>query len=233
MTINWEVNFGTMIHLGVLLVAIIGFWVKLSMKLARFEEREKQHEANQHETKQALCELNESVQELKIANASMSTSLKNLVDRINHHGMKIVVGLFLAYAMTPVYSADFTASTFFQTPIIEGGEVKPAGGINLRGTFWRGFGADVDLIQSATEDTFVDRTAAHLTYLRNITGSLDALAFAGGAWDAEDKEHGIEAGAGLEYSFESGIVLGANVRWQKDDTDDHVIVPTVGAGWKF
>lgn len=232
MTINWEVNFGTMIHLGVLLVAIIGFWVKLSMKLARFEEREKQREVNQAETKQALCELNESVQELKIANASMSTSLKNLVDRINHHGMKIVIGVFLAYAGTPMHGADFTASTFFQTPISEQGEVKPAGGVNLQAIVWNGFGADLDLIQSGHEDTFMDRTAAHLVYRRPITEDLAGIGFAGGGMDWEDDEHGVEVGAGLEYHIKSAV-LSANVRWQKDDTDQHIIVPTVGVGWRF
>jgi hypothetical protein len=145
--------------------------------------------------------------------------------------MRIIAAIL--FCAVGVHASDFTASTFFQVPVSEQGEVKPAAGVNLRGIFWHGFGLDLDLIQSAIQDDFIDRTAAHVVYLKTITGPLDAIAFAGPAWDAEDEEHGVEVGGGLEYRFGKGPVVSANLRWQKDDTDQHVIVPTVGAGWRF
>lgn len=146
--------------------------------------------------------------------------------------MKTLIAVLL-FSSWAAMGADFTASTFFQTPISEQGEVKPAGGVNLRAIVWRGFGADVDLIQSATEDTFVDRTAAHIVYRHDLTDSLSAIGFAGPAYDFEDDEQGVEAGLGLEYSFVEGFVIYSNVRWQKDHSDQSAIAPAVGVGWKF
>lgn len=141
--------------------------------------------------------------------------------------------LILILSTLAAAGSDFTASTFFQTPVnLSSGEVKPAGGLNLRGIFWRGWGADVDLIQSATEDTFIDRSAVHIVYSHAIHGPWSAVGFAGYAVDWEDQQHGAEVGAGVEWNFRK-MILGLNLRAQRDDEDDWIAVPTICAGWRF
>lgn len=83
MKIEWTLNIGTLIHLIVLVGGILGFWVKLKIRLALIEEEIKSFKSDREEVKETVCEMRDSIQQIQIEQARSSTSLSDLINRFN------------------------------------------------------------------------------------------------------------------------------------------------------